>query len=93
MQLRHVLNDKLHGDLDSHDPTEIMSLFQFITMILMSTYHDQILAVQASMHSLHDLIHIILCILLEPTVQVSNSFALSKIKDILISYTLIIYTN
>jgi len=72
MQYRHVLNDRLRANAPDHassDPKEIMRLFQFLTMVLMSTYHHQNLTVQASMHSLHDLAHVILSILLEPAVE------------------------
>ncbi len=72
MQYRHVLNTRLTGpDSAGCDPKETMKLFQFLTMVLMSVYHHQDLAKKASMSSLHDLLHIILCVLLEHKVQVS----------------------
>jgi hypothetical protein len=73
MQYRHVLNDRLLSgspDPTSQDAKETMRMFQFLTMVLMSTYHHQDLTVKASLHSLHDVSHVILCILLEPAVQV-----------------------
>ncbi len=40
MQYRYVLHDKMRDE--SFDPVEVLKLFQFLTMALMSAYHHQV---------------------------------------------------
>ena len=72
-QYRHVL----HTRLKSGDVSEAMRLFQFLTMVLMSLYHHSEVTKRASASALHDLLHVIICILLEPDVQVGSSKAVA----------------
>ena len=46
-----------------------MRLFQYLTMVLMSTYHHAELTRTASVSALHDLFHVIISILLEPKME------------------------
>ena len=46
-----------------------MRLFQYLTMVLMSTYHHAELTRSASVSALHDLFHVIISILLEPKME------------------------
>ena len=39
MQYRHVLNNKMRTDNAASNAKEVMRLFQYLTMVLMSTYH------------------------------------------------------
>ena len=80
-QYRHVL----HTRLKSGDVSEAMRLFQFLTMVLMSLYHHSEVTKRASASALHDLLHVIICILLEPDVQVGSSKAVAFIQIFLIS--------
>ncbi len=66
MQYRHVLHVQMSDA--SFDPGETLKLFQYLTMALMSAYHHADLTRRASCSSLHDLTHVVLCILLEPRV-------------------------
>ena len=66
-QYRHVLNNKLTAD--NYNVKDVTRLLQFVTMVLMSTYHHQELTKNASMSTLHDLLHVIISILLEPKIQ------------------------
>lgn len=66
MQFRNVLYTKMRTD--NRDMGEVMRLFQYLTMVLMSLYHHQDLTRFASSSALHDLVHVIICILLEPQV-------------------------
>ena len=66
-QYRHVLNTKMAAD--NYNVKDVTRLLQFVTMVLMSMYHHQDLTKKASMSTLHDLLHVIISILLEPKVQ------------------------
>ena len=48
---------------------QVMRLFQYLTMVLMSTYHHAELTRTASVSALHDLFHVIISILLEPKME------------------------
>ena len=48
---------------------QVMRLFQYLTMVLMSTYHHAELTRSASVSALHDLFHVIISILLEPKME------------------------
>eukprot|EP00095_Tigriopus_kingsejongensis_P001503 maker-scaffold1086_size63525-snap-gene-0.14 protein:Tk01503 transcript:maker-scaffold1086_size63525-snap-gene-0.14-mRNA-1 annotation:"microtubule associated protein" len=67
MQYRYVLHTKMKTD--NFDPKDVMRIFQYLTMVLMSLYHHQHLTKTASTGALHDLLHIIICLLLETQVQ------------------------
>lgn len=67
MQYRYVLLTKMRTD--NFDPKDVMRIFQYLTMVLMSLYHHQHLTKTASTGALHDLLHIIIGLLLEPQVQ------------------------
>jgi len=69
MQYRHVLNNKLRTDNAAANAKVVMRLFQYLTMVLMSTYHHAELTRSASTSALHDLFHVIISILLEPGVE------------------------
>ena len=69
MQYRHVLNNKMRTDNAASNAKEVMRLFQYLTMVLMSTYHHQELTRSASTSALHDLFHVIISILLEPKME------------------------
>ena len=58
MQYRHVLNNKMRTD--NCNAKEVMRLFQYLTMVLMSTYHHAELTRSASTSALHDLFHVII---------------------------------
>merc|ERR1719273_2390268 len=53
-------------DNASSNAKVVMRLFQYLTMVLMSTYHHAELTRSASVETLHDLFHVIISILLEP---------------------------
>lgn len=40
MQYRHILQTKMSAD--NYDPSEVLKLYQFLTMVLMSAYHHQV---------------------------------------------------
>lgn len=67
MQYRHVLNNKMRTD--NCNAKEVTRLFQYLTMVLMSTYHHAELTRHASTSALHDLLHVIISILLEPKME------------------------
>lgn len=69
MQYRHVLNNKMRTDNAANNAKEVMRLFQYLTMVLMSTYHHAELTRHASSSALHDLFHVIISILLEPKME------------------------
>merc|ERR1719220_1692515 len=69
MQYRHVLNNKMRTDNAASNAKEVMRLFQYLTMVLMSTYHHAELTRSASVSALHDLFHVIISILLEPKME------------------------
>merc|ERR1719189_810018 len=69
MQYRHVLNNKMRTDNAASNAKEVMRLFQYLTMVLMSTYHHAELTRSASVSALHDLFHVIISILLEPKMK------------------------
>ena len=69
MQYRHVLNNKLRTDNAAANAKVVMRLFQYLTMVLMSTYHHAELTRSASTSALHDLFHVIISILLEPKME------------------------
>merc|ERR1719189_3217260 len=69
MQYRHVLNNKMRTDNAASNAKEVMRLFQYLTMVLMSTYHHAELTRTASVSALHDLFHVIISILLEPKME------------------------
>jgi cytoskeleton-associated protein 5 len=66
MQYRHVLNNKMKTD--NCDPSDVMRIFQYLTMVLMSMYHHAEITRTASTSAIHDLVHVIICVLLEPDV-------------------------
>ena len=66
-QYRHVLNTKMAADY--YNVKDVTRLLQFVTMVLMSMYHHQDLTKKATTNSLHDLLHVIISILLEPKIQ------------------------
>ena len=53
---------------DNCDPSEVMRVFQYLTMVLMSMYHNADITKTASTSAIHDLVHGIICVLLEPEV-------------------------
>ena len=57
---RHVLNNKMRTDNAAANAKEVMRLFQYLTMVLMSTYHHAELTRNASSSALHDLFHVII---------------------------------
>ena len=63
---RHVLNNKMKTD--NCDPGEVMRVFQYLTMVLMSMYHNGDITKTASTAAIHDLVHAIISVLLEPEV-------------------------
>merc|ERR1712012_464548 len=69
MQYRHVLNNKMRTDNAASNAKEVMRLFQYLTMVLMSTYHHADLTKKAGSEALHDLFQVIVQILLEPKVE------------------------
>ena len=66
MAYRHVLKNTMKTD--NCDPAEVMRVFQYLTMVLMSMYHNGDITRTASTSAVHDLVHIIICVLLEPDV-------------------------
>ena len=64
MQYRHVLNNKMRTDNAASNAKEVTRLFQYLTMVLMSTYHHADLTKKASAEALHDLFQVIVQILL-----------------------------
>merc|ERR1719507_369479 len=66
MQYRHVLKNKMKTD--NCDPGEVMRVFQYLTMVLMSMYHNGDIPKTASPAAIHDLVHAIISVLLEPEV-------------------------
>lgn len=82
MQYRHVLNNKMRTD--NCNAKEVMRLFQYLTMVLMSTYHHAELTRNASTSALHDLFHVIISILLEPKMeQLSDGAQLLRALNVL----------
>ena len=53
---------------DNCDPGEVMRVFQYLTMVLMSMYHNGDITKTASTAAIHDLVHAIISVLLEPEV-------------------------
>ncbi len=66
MQYHNVLTQKLK--IAGND-REVLRLLQFVTMILMSTYHHSDITKNASGPALHDIFHIIVTLLLEPKIE------------------------
>ena len=66
MAYRHVLKNTMKTD--NCDPAEVMRVFQYLTMVLMSMYHNGDITRTASTSAVHDLVHVIICVLLEPDV-------------------------
>ena len=66
MQYRHVLQNTMRTD--NCDPAEVMRVFQYLTMVLMSMYHNGDITRMASTSAVHDLVHVIICVLLKPEV-------------------------
>ena len=84
MQYRHVLNNKMRMDNAASNAKEVTRLFQYLTMVLMSTYHHADLTKKASAEALHDLFQIIVSILLEPKVeQLSDGAQLLRALNVL----------
>ena len=84
MQYRHVLNNKMGMDNAASNAKEVTRLFQYLTMVLMSTYHHADLTKKASAEALHDLFQIIVSILLEPKVeQLSDGAQLLRALNVL----------
>jgi len=67
MQYRYVLETKLKDS--SMNETDSLRLLQYLTMVLMSVYGHRDLVRKAGMQVLHDLLHMIVLILLEPAVS------------------------
>lgn len=84
MQYRHVLNNKMRTDNAASNAKEVMRLFQYLTMVLMSTYHHAELTRHASSSALHDLFHVIISILLEPKMdQLADGAQLLRALNVL----------
>ena len=71
MQYRHILNTKLKTDNSNSNNNpdnnnETMRLLQYLSMVLMSTYHHADLVKGATWAPLHDLLQMIIGVLLEP---------------------------
>jgi len=62
MQYRNVLNNKM-GD------PEVLKVLNYITAVLLSMYHHNDLALNATTSALYDLLQVIISILLDPTLQ------------------------
>merc|ERR1719239_1521914 len=66
MQYRYVLETRMRDTLTNEK--EILRMLQYLTMVLMSVYGHRDQVKKASMQVLHDLMHQIVLILLEPSV-------------------------
>ncbi len=84
MQYRHILTQKMRTDNAASNAKEVMKLFQYVTMILMSTYHHVELTRRATSAALHDIFDIVISILLEPKIeQLSDGAQLIRALNVL----------
>jgi len=67
MQYRYVLQSQMQVDNAQSD--KVIKQLQYLTMVLMSLYGHRDIVKKASTQVLHDLIHVIVCLLLEPKVS------------------------